>query len=104
MSTQVTDATWQSEVQEGLTLMDFWAPWCGPCRMMTPVVHTIAKELAMTVRVAKINTETEGALANRFNIRSIPTLMLFQNGKVIAQRMGATDTRSLLKWIEESLG
>ena len=83
-------------------LVDFWAPWCGPCRMMTPVIHAAAKELKTKVRVAKLNTESEGEIAARFGIRSIPTLIVFQHGKIVGQQTGATDLASLLKWAKST--
>jgi len=84
-------------------LVDFWAPWCGPCRMMTPIIHSAAKELKTTMRVAKLDTEAEGQMAARFGIRSIPTLMVFHHGKVVLQRTGGTDLASLLKWAKSAL-
>lgn len=84
-------------------LVDFWAPWCGPCRMMTPIIHAAAKELKTSMRVAKLNTEAEGQIAARFGIRSIPTLMVFHRGKVVLQRTGGTDLASLLKWAKSAL-
>ena len=85
-------------------LVDFWAPWCGPCRMMTPIIHAAAKELKTAMRVAKLDTEAEGQIAARFGIRSIPTLMVFRHGKPVLQRAGATDLASLLKWAKQALG
>ena len=85
-------------------LVDFWAPWCGPCRMMTPIIHAAAKELKTSMRVAKLDTEAEGQIAARFGIRSIPTLMVFRHGKPVLQRAGATDLASLLKWAKQALG
>ncbi len=80
-------------------LVDFWAPWCGPCRTMAPAFAQAAKQLEPEFRLAKVNTEEEQQLAARFGIRSIPTLALFRNGQEVARQSGAMDTASLVRWV-----
>jgi thioredoxin 2 len=82
---------------------DFWADWCGPCRMMAPAYDRVASELEPHVRFLKVDTEAEQQLAAQYNIRSIPTLMLFRNGNVVAQRAGASDAASLRAWIQQNI-
>jgi len=82
---------------------DFWAEWCGPCKMMAPAYDRVAAELEPHVRFLKVDTEAEQQLAAQYNIRSIPTLMLFRNGKVVAQRAGASDAASLRGWIQQHI-
>lgn len=81
-------------------VVDFWAPWCGPCRMMAPAFAQAAKQLEPRYRLAKVNTEEEQALAARFQIRSIPTLIVFRQGREIARQSGAMDAGSLVRWIQ----
>jgi thioredoxin 2 len=79
-------------------LVDFWAPWCGPCRTMAPAFAAAARQLEPEFHLAKVNTEEEQQLAARFNIRSIPTLALFRNGREVARQAGAMDATSLMRW------
>lgn len=89
---EVTDATFAEEVLRSPqpVLLDCWAPWCGPCRMMAPVMEELATDLAGRVKVAKLNVDENPETSMLLGIRSIPTLLLYWNGKVIGQMVGAT--------------
>jgi thioredoxin 1 len=87
----------------GTILVDFWASWCGPCKQLAPRLEQLATELKGRARVAKVNVETEGNLANRYNVRSVPTLMLFRDGRVVDQMVGAAPTDQIRHLIDKHL-
>jgi thioredoxin 2 len=84
-------------------LVDFWADWCGPCKMMAPVLDRMAVQRATSIRVGKVDTDAHAELANRFGIRSIPTLILFRGGRELARQSGAVDFSTLSQWIDSAL-
>ena len=83
-------------------VVDFWAPWCGPCKVMAPHFERAAGELEPDVRLAKVNTEEEQQAAAKHNIRSIPTLIAFKGGREIARQSGAMDAASLARWVRSA--
>lgn len=85
-------------------LVDFWAPWCGPCRMMAPAFEQAAAQLEPQVRLAKVNTDEAQALGAQLGIRSIPTLVLFANGKEVARQAGAMGAADIVRWAKAHLG
>ena len=84
-------------------LVDFWAPWCGPCRMMAPQFEAAAKQLEPQVRLVKVNTEASQSLASRHNIRSIPTLALYVGGREVARQPGAMGAADIVRWAQAHL-
>jgi len=84
-------------------VVDFWAPWCGPCRMMAPVFEKVSQDMQGRARFVKVNTEAEQDLAAKFNIRSIPTLAVFSGGSEIARQPGAMSATDLMRWVSAAL-
>ncbi len=100
-----TDQSFDTEVlsSEVPVLVDFWAEWCGPCRMMTPTVDAIAADYVGRVKVGKVNVDENGGTAMRYNIRGIPTLLLFKGGKIVEQKVGAVGKTDVQKMIDAHL-
>lgn len=101
----VTTQRWDAEVLKAdvPVLVDFWAEWCGPCRMVGPAVEQVAKIMADKVKVTKLNVDENQEIAMRYNVQSIPALLLFKGGKEIARTIGAAPKETYLKFIENSL-
>jgi thioredoxin 1 len=102
---QVTDATFKQEVLESdvPVLVDFWAPWCGPCRMVAPIVDEIAGQYEGQVKVVKLNTDENPSVASQYGIRSIPTLMIFKSGQKVDMVVGAVPKTTLSNTLEKYL-
>ena len=103
MSTsKVSDADFERDVLKASVpvLVDFWAEWCGPCKMIAPALEELAKDMAGKVAVAKVNIDENPETPRRYGVRGIPTLMLFKNGQVAATKIGALPKNALYQWVE----
>jgi thioredoxin 1 len=105
MTIEITDANFKSEVTDSEipVLVDFWAPWCGPCKTVAPVLEELAKEYDGKVKVVKLNVDENQSTASEFGVKSIPTLILFKAGKVLEQTIGVQPKENLKQMVEKSL-
>ena len=101
----VTDDNFETEVLKSpkLTLVDFWAEWCGPCKQIGPVLEEISNEMVDQVTVAKHNIDNEPNTPTKYGVRGIPTMLLFKNGELRATKVGATTKSNIVSWIKENI-
>jgi thioredoxin 1 len=101
---ELDDTTFAAQTGQGVVLVDFWAPWCGPCRTQGPIVEKAAAQLGDTVKVAKVNVDQAPQTAQQFSIRSIPTLIVFKDGKMVRQFIGLTQADKLVAAVKVAQG
>jgi thioredoxin 1 len=101
---ELTDSNFKDTISKGLTLVDFWAPWCMPCRIQAPILHKVAETVGEKAKIAKLNVDENQQNAAEYGIRSIPTLILFEDGNPIHQFVGVQSEDNLLLAIETALG
>jgi len=99
----LTAANFEATVGSGIVVVDFWAPWCGPCRMVAPIIEELAEEYDGKAKVCKVNTDEEQDLAVKFGIRSIPTILFLKDGKVVDQMVGAAAKQTFKQKIDALL-
>jgi len=101
----LTGENFKKEVLDfsGLILVDFWAPWCGPCKMLNPVLSEIEEKHTGKIKIGKLNVDEASAIANKYQVMSIPTLIIFKNGKVLEQIIGMQDKKDLIDRIDDLL-
>jgi thioredoxin 1 len=87
---ELNSTNFEEVTKEGVSMVDFWAPWCGPCRMLAPIIDELAKEFEGKANICKVNSDTEEELGAKYGIRSIPTILFMKNGKVVDQLIGAS--------------
>ena len=98
----ITKHNYQKEIHEAkeTVLLDFWAPWCGPCRMVSPIVDEVAREATDRVKIGKVNVDEQPELAESFRVMSIPTLIVMQDGEIVEQKVGVQNKEAILKMLE----
>ena len=104
-SIKINDSNFDKEVLKSgrLTLVDFWAEWCGPCKMIGPALEEISEEMKEDIRITKLNIDENPLTPQKYGVRGIPTLLLFRNGEVVAEKIGALSKAKLSEWISENI-
>ena len=100
---ELTPANFEEVTKEGVSMVDFWAPWCGPCRMIAPVIEELAADFEGKANICKVNTDEEQDLAVKYGIRSIPTILFMKNGEVVDQMVGASSKQAFTDKINSLL-
>jgi thioredoxin 1 len=100
---EVTDQNFSDEVKSGTVLVDFWAPWCGPCKMIAPVLEELDSEIGDQLKIAKLNVDNNPETAGRFGVMSIPTLMVFKDGEMVSKMVGFQPKEQLREWLDSYL-
>ncbi|MDX1949673.1 MAG: thioredoxin [Rickettsiales bacterium] len=105
MAKETTDKTFEQDVLKSTkpVLVDFWAEWCGPCRQLAPIIDELSKDRAEKLEVFKINIDKNPDVPTKFGIRGIPTMIIFENGKPVATKVGALPKTSLYQWVDEQV-
>jgi thioredoxin 1 len=100
---EITDSQFKSTIASGVVVVDFWAPWCGPCKVLAPILDEVATDLKDVIKVVKLNVDENNDTASEYGIATVPTLMLFRDGQKIDQRIWAQQKTQLLAFIKQGL-
>lgn len=105
MAINVTDTSFKQEVLDSSlpVLVDFWAPWCGPCKMLTPIIEEFSKDMQGKIKVVKVNVDQNPAIASQYDIRTIPTMIVFKNGGAMDTKIGMLPKNKLQEWVETTI-